>query len=269
MSRIGERFDQLLRTGSKALIPYITAGDPSLEMTRRLVMAMEQGGADIIELGVPFSDPLADGTTIQQASQRALQQGVDLSAILKLAERIRAQSSIPLALMSYYNPIHRYGLERFAEHAAGAGVDGVIVPDLPPDEAEADRFLRYARPRDLDLIFLVTPGSTDERIGLVSDRVSGFLYCVSLTGVTGARRRISAGLETFLERVRKRTDKPLAVGFGISTPAQAREIAPSADGIIVGSAIVDIIQGVGSERAAVESVKAFVAALKAGIQEGD
>jgi tryptophan synthase alpha chain len=269
MSRIGERFDQLLKSGSKALMPFVTAGDPDLETTRQLVAAMEQNGADLIELGIPFSDPLADGATIQQASHRALQRGIDLEAILKMVQQMRAQSSIPLVLMSYYNPIHRYGLEPFVEHAMGAGVDGVILPDLPPDEAEAERFLHIAKPRDLDLIFLVTPGSTDERIDLVNEHASGFIYCVSLTGVTGARQRMNAGLRAFVERVRGQTAKPLAVGFGISTPAQAREITQYADGIIVGSAIVDIVQRAKDRQAAVNEVGAFVSALKGAIQEGD
>jgi len=269
MSRIGERFDQLLKNGQKALIPYLTAGDPDLETTCHLAAAMEQGGADLIELGIPFSDPLADGATIQRASQRALQGGVDLDAILETCEKIRRSSPLPLVLMSYYNPILRYGLQSFVKDAAGAGVDGVIVPDLPPDEVEAEKFLRIARPGNLDLVFLVTPSSTDQRIDLVNAHASGFIYCVSLAGVTGARQQMNAGLKTFIERVRRRTDKPLAVGFGISTPAQAREIARYADGIIVGSAIVDIVQRAKDKREAVDGVGKFVNALKNAIREGD
>jgi tryptophan synthase alpha chain len=269
MSRIGERFEELKKVGSTALIPYITAGDPNLETTRHLAVAMEQNGADLIELGVPFSDPLADGATIQRALQRALQRGVHLGAILEIVDQIRVESSLPLVLMSYYNPIMRYGLESFVKNAAGAGVDGVIVPDLPPDEVEANKFLHIAGHRDFDLIFLVSPSSTDERIDLVNERTSGFIYCVSLTGVTGARRQMNANLRTFIERVRGRTDKPLAVGFGISTLQQAKQVAQLADGVIVGSAIVDIVQSAKNRKAAVDGVAAFVRALKSSMQEGN
>lgn len=267
MSRIGERFDSLLRDGSKGLITYITAGDPDLDATRRLTAAMERGGADIIELGVPFSDPLADGATIQRASQRALERGVDLAAILKTAGEIRRESSIPLVLMSYYNPILRYGLERFVDDAMTSGVDGLIVPDLPPDEA--GDFLQIARPRDFDLIFLLAPTSTEQRIDLVCEYASGFIYCVSLTGVTGVRRKISQGLRTFVEKVRARTDKPLAVGFGISTVEQAAEVGRFADGVIVGSAIVEIVEKTDQAQNLEDRVETFVNGLKLSIQEGD
>jgi tryptophan synthase alpha chain len=269
MSRIGDRFAELKKTGSVALIPYITAGDPDLETTRLLAAAMERNGADIIELGVPFSDPLADGTTIQRASHRSLERGVSLSAILQTAARIRAESSIPLVLMSYFNPILRHGLERFVDDAAASGVDGLIVPDLPPDEAAAERFLIIARPRDFDIIFLLAPTSTKERIELVARYTSGFIYCVSLTGVTGARRRMSADLSAFLGTVRARTDTPLAVGFGISTPQQAKTAARHADGVIVGSAIVEIIEKTEHIDKIEESVGTFVKDLKSSIQEGD
>lgn len=224
---------------------------------------MERQGADIIELGVPFSDPLADGTTIQRASQRALQRGVDLAGVLKTADEVRKGSSIPLVLMSYYNPILHYGLDRFVDDATEAGVDGLIVPDLPPDEA--GDFLKIAQPRDFDLIFLVAPTSTAKRIRLVSQHTSGFIYCVSLTGVTGARKEIGGGLSDFLKAIRSQTDKPLAVGFGISTPEQARRVARLSDGVIVGSAIVNIIEGSEDSDAAVRRVAVFVGELRSAI----
>lgn len=267
MNRIDEKFKTLLNRGDKALIPYITAGEPDIEMTKQLVLAMERNGADIIELGVPFSDPLADGTTIQRASQRALQRGVDLATILSAVHQIRERSSVPLILMSYYNPILRYGLERFVRHAAESGVDGLIVPDLPPEEAE--EFLRISKPRGFDLIFLVTPTSTVERIRLVSRCSAGFVYCVSLTGVTGARKEIFGGLKRFLQEVRTQTDKPLAVGFGISTPEQAGKVARLADGVIVGSAIVDIIEKSSRRQIIVDRVGEFISQLKAGINKGE
>jgi tryptophan synthase alpha chain len=267
MSRIGERFEKLLKGGSKGLISYITAGDPDLKMTGRLAAAMERGGADIIELGVPFSDPLADGATIQRAFQRSLERGTDLAAILKTAGEIRQGSSIPLVLMSYYNPILRYGLKRFVDDAMTSGMDGLIVPDLPPDEA--GDFLSMTQLQDFDLIFLLAPTSPQERIDLVCEYGSGFIYCVSLTGVTGTRREMSQGLRGFVETVRAQTDKPLAVGFGISTAEQAAEVARFADAVIVGSAIVEIIEKADQTRDMEDRVETFVNDLKLSIQEGD
>jgi tryptophan synthase alpha chain len=266
MSRIGEKFDVLLKSGAKALIPYITFGEPDIKTTQKVVKEMERNGADIIELGVPFSDPLADGTNIQKASKRALQRGVDLSSILRASEEIRKDSSIPLVLMSYYNPISRYGIGRFVDHATGAGVDGLIVPDLPPEEA--GELLEISKSRDFDLIFLVAPTSTAERIRLVNQFTSGFIYCVSLTGVTGARRGIDEGLSDFIRTVRAHSSKPLAVGFGISTPEQARKVVQFADGVIVGSAIVDILAKTLDKKAAVDGVGAFVRELKTAIEKG-
>jgi tryptophan synthase alpha chain len=264
MNRIDEKFARLLKSRSKALIPYITAGDPDIETTQRLAAAMECNGADVIELGVPFSDPLADGTTIQRASQRALQGGIDLPTIFKATGEIRQRSPIPIILMSYYNPVLRYGLERFVHHAIEAGVDGLIVPDLAPDEAE--EFLEITKLRDFHLIFLVAPTSTASRIRLVNQYSSGFIYCVSLTGVTGVRKEIHGELGKFLKRVRAHTDKPLAVGFGISTPQQARTVARLSEGVIVGSAIVDIIEKTEDTEVMVKKVGRFIRELKYGIQ---
>ncbi|UCE18948.1 MAG: tryptophan synthase subunit alpha [Gemmatimonadota bacterium] len=260
MSRIDETFKVLLKKESKALITYITAGDPDIETTLKLVPVLEDNGADIVELGVPFSDPLADGTTIQRASQRALGKGASLQAILQAAAEIRTRTSLPLALMSYYNPIMHYGIEAFVDDASKAGVDGVIIPDLPPEEAAECR--NISDTMDLNLIFLVAPTSTLERIRMVEEYSSGFIYCVSVTGVTGARREMYEGLNGFIQRVRACTVKPLAVGFGIATPEQARQVAQWADGVIVGSALVNIIERAKDFEEMAREIGSFVKGMK-------
>lgn len=260
MSGIEKKFKALFKNRSKALVTYITAGDPDIETTKRLILLLEEKGADIIELGVPFSDPLADGTTIQRASQRALNKGINLRTILQAVEEIRTKSSLPLALMSYYNPIMSYGIENFVAQAREVGVDGVIIPDLPPEEATA--LLKVSRAKNFDLIFLVAPTSTAERVRLVGRYSTGFIYCVSVTGVTGAREGIFKGLSDFVNRVRACTDKPLAVGFGISTPEQARHVAQVADGVIVGSALVNIIEKYQDAPALMEEIGTFVREMK-------
>lgn len=254
------RLEAISKDRSKALIPYITAGDPDLDTTVRLVAAMEASGADIIELGVPFSDPLADGATIQRASQRALQKGITLRKILRGVEDIRKTSSVPLVLMSYYNPILRYGIDSFVDDAVRSGVDGLILPDLPPEEA--GEMLEASRSRDFDLIFLLAPTSTVERMRLICECSTGFIYCVSLTGVTGVRNGISEGLSDFLTTVRRMTDKPLAVGFGISTPDQAREVAKFADGVIVGSALVNIVEREQHPEEMMKRIELFIESMK-------
>lgn len=260
MSRVASQFERIRANRSKALITYVTAGDPDIETTVHLVLGMEKSGADIVELGVPFSDPLADGATIQRASQRALQKGITLSNILQAVADIRKQSSVPVVLMSYYNPILRYGIEAFVDDATKSGVDGLILPDLPPEEA--GEMLEASRSRDFDLIFLLAPTSTVERIKLVSQHSEGFIYCVSLTGVTGVRNGIVDGLSDFIGTVRRYTDKPLAVGFGISTAEQARQVAKVADGVIVGSALVNIVERHTDPQLMIEEVKIFVKIMK-------
>jgi tryptophan synthase alpha chain len=239
-SRIAKKFRDIRKKNSKAFIPYIMAGDPNIGRTRELIRILEDCGADIIELGVPFSDPLADGPTIQRAAQRALDEGVTLKKVIALVAELRLSSRIPIILMTYYNPVYKYGEERFARDAAAAGVDGIIVPDLPPDEA--DNLIKHSKKSGLDTIFLLAPTSTDSRIQKVSKASSGFIYYVPITGITGAKLSMDASIESHMARIRKVTDKPVAVGFGISTPEEASAISRFADGVIVGSAIVKRIE---------------------------
>jgi tryptophan synthase alpha chain len=247
--RLARCFARARAAGRPALICYLPVGFPDLEATLELVPALVRGGADAIELGVPFSDPLADGTTIQRASQRALEQGATLARCLDVAATVRQRVDVPLLLMGYYNPFARYGLARLAASAAQAGVDGFIVPDLPPEEA--DELCAVAQPHGLATVFLLAPTSTEERIAAVAARAQGFIYCVSLTGVTGARDALRADLAAFLGRVRRRTPLPLAVGFGVARPEHVRSIGAIADGVIVGSALIDHIERLpAAERAA-------------------
>lgn len=266
MNRIAETFDTLRREGRKALIPYITAGDPDLETTQRLVLEMERRGADIVELGVPFSDPVADGPTIQRASFRALQDGVTLRGIVQKVADIRQQSRIPIVLMTYYNPVLAYGIPEFCWEAARAGVDGIIAPDLPPEEAED--LTASCREQGIANIFLAAPTSTVERIKRIDRHTTGFVYCVSLTGVTGARDRMADGVEEFIATVRAHATRPLAIGFGIATPEHAHAAARLADGVIVGSAIIDVMEACGDRKDVVARVGAFVASLREGIDRG-
>jgi tryptophan synthase alpha chain len=239
MSKIGQTFKRLKNKGRAALIPFIVAGDPDLETTKALILKMAESGADIIELGMPFSDPIADGPTIQAAHKRALQKGVNLRDIFRLTERLKGTST-PLVLMTYFNPVLQYGLKNFAEDCIQNGIDGVIIPDLPPEEAGP--WITEARRMDLDTIFLIAPTSPPERIKLVSRYSRGFIYYVSITGVTGAREKLPEELEITVERIKNKIRKPVAVGFGISTPEQVKEVNRFADGIIVGSAIVKTIE---------------------------
>jgi tryptophan synthase alpha chain len=239
-STIQKTFKRLRREGKKAFIPYVMAGDPDLERTRDFVRLFEECGADIVELGVPFSDPLADGPTIQRASERALQNGVTLRKVIASVRSFRQEIRIPIVLMTYYNPIYKYGMELFVTDARDAGVDGVIIPDLPPDEAS--EFIRYAQKAHLNSIFLLAPTSNDERIKKVVKASTGFIYYVSITGITGAALLLDGSMEVLLSRIRKHTDKPIAVGFGVSTPEEASLVASVSDGVIVGSAIVKRLQ---------------------------
>ena len=212
------------------------AGDPSLEKTRDVVLLFEACGADIVELGVPFSDPLADGPTIQRASERALKNGVTLRKVISLVKDLRQVTQIPLVLMTYFNPVFKYGTDAFIKDARNAGVDGMIIPDLPPDEA--GDFIKLSRKVALDTIFLLAPTSTEDRIRKVTKAASGFIYYVSITGTTGASLLLDGSMDLLIANIRKYTDKPIAVGFGVSTPEEAAAIAKISDGVIVGSAIV-------------------------------
>jgi len=237
-SRIVASFARAKAEGRTALMPFVTAGYPTRAGSEAWILALIRGGADLIEIGVPFSDPLADGTTVQQTSEVALRNGTTLSNCLSLVARLRREHAIetPFMLMGYYNPILQYGPERFAADCAAVGVDGVIVPDLPTEES--DELLAACRAHGRDLVFLIAPTSTDRRIADVAARASGFIYCVSLTGVTGARQNLPS-LEAYLGRVRAKTDLPLAIGFGISTPEHVRQVGAVADGAIVASALIN------------------------------
>jgi len=236
MTRIGKAFKRLKKDGGKAFIPYIMAGDPSLETTKETVLMLEQCGADIVELGVPFSDPLADGPTIQRAAERALKNNVTIRKVIAFVKDIRSSTQIPLILMTYFNPVFKYGSERFIRDASDANVDGLIIPDLPPDEA-AD-FIKHARKANLDTIFLLAPTSTEDRIRIVAKASRGFIYYVSITGTTGSGLLFDGSMERLISEIKGCTDTPIAVGFGVSTPEDAAAVAKVADGVIVGSAIV-------------------------------
>ena len=239
MNRIDRKFKELKAQKKKAFIAYLTAGDPDLSATRKMVSSLERSGVDIIELGVPFSDPIADGPTIQAASHRALAGGVTLKKIFSMTGDLRKATQMPIAFMTYYNPVLRYGIKKFIRDCSLKGVDGVIIPDLPLEEAEP--LMRYAREKNISTIFLAAPTSTRKRIGMIAEKSRGFIYYVSLTGVTGARRDLPPEVIANVKMVKSMTDKPVAVGFGISSAGQARDIAKVADGVIVGSAIVKII----------------------------
>ncbi len=239
MGRIEEKFKALKNEGRKAFIAYLTAGDPDLETTVKLIPALEAAGVDILEIGVPFSDPTADGPVIQAASQRALKKGVTLEKILAMIAGLRRVSEIPIVLFGYYNPILNYGPERFAADAAAAGVDGILVVDLPPEESE--ELKRYSDPEGLAFITLIAPTTDPRRARKILQGAAGFVYYISVTGVTGTAVPRPDDVQRDLEQLKKMTRLPVAVGFGISTPAQAATIAPLADGVIIGSAWVRLI----------------------------
>jgi tryptophan synthase alpha chain len=261
MNRIKARFTLLKERRGKALIPFIAAGDPSLELTKALILEMERQGADLIELGIPFSDPLADGPTIQKAYLRSLRNQTTLKKVINLVKEVRQESEIPLIIMSYYNLIFKMGEAAFIQQAVQAGVDGLIVPDLPPEEGV---FLQdLAQEEGLAMIYLVAPTSPHQRINLIAKRSTGFLYYVSLMGVTGERRELARDLVDALQAVRSLTQIPLAVGFGISSPEHVKSLAPWVDGVIVGSALIKIIEDNLNDPDLVKKVGRFVAELKA------
>jgi tryptophan synthase alpha chain len=264
MSRIAACFAALRARGERALIPFVTAGDPDLVTTEALVLAMLEAGADLVEIGVPFSDPIAEGPTIQRASERALGQGTSLRRVLELAKRLRARTDAPLLLMGYANPFYAMGPRPFAAAAAEAGLDGVIVVDLPPEEG-ADLYGAAAE-AGLDGVLLAAPTTTAERMARLGAQTRGFLYFVSLTGVTGARRQLASDLEADVRRAKAVCPHPVCVGFGISSPEQAGAVGAYADGVVVGSAIVDRIERAGAPDEAVDAVAQFVAELKAPLR---
>jgi tryptophan synthase alpha chain len=262
LTRIDKVFRRLGEKGEKALIPFITAGDPDLETSRRMALEIAARGSDLLELGIPFSDPLADGPTIQAASSRALKTGVHFTDVLTLAGMLRRDTDIPLILMGYYNPILKYGLEKAAIDAAQQGVDGFIIPDMPPEEAESWR--AAARAAGISTIFLAAPTS-GERIKTLGRLTQGFLYYVSVTGITGARTELPRQLIRELAEVRSLVKCPVAVGFGISTPEQVQNLAPHVDGVVVGSAIVQKVAKFSGPKT-IRSIGDFIAALKAPLK---
>jgi len=264
MSRIDKRLEALKRSGEKALIAFVVAGDPDLETTAELIVALDGAGVDILEIGVPFSDPTADGVIIQEASQRALKQGTTLPAVLEVIRSVRERTDIPIVLFGYYNPIFAFGNEAFARAAKAAGVDGLLVVDLPPEESRELR--RYTDRKGLDFISLVAPTTPDRRIGEIAGHSSGFLYYISMTGVTGTGKPDVSQVKRDLDRIRKETPLPVMVGFGISTPGQAGEIAPFADGVVVGSALVRLIHEEARRGDGVEKACRYVGLLKKALR---
>lgn len=240
MNRIDLKFRELKKKGRKAFVVFITAGYPDLAATARLIVELEKAGADIIELGIPFSDPMADGAVIQESSMEALKKKVDLRAIFRMVKAVRLRTQIPLCFMTYYNPVLSFGIADFARQARACGVDGVIIPDLPPEEA--GDLIKAARPAGLATVFFVSPTTADARMRRICGSSRGFIYYVCLTGVTGARRELPKDLSRNIKKIRRFSAKPVCVGFGVSTPAQVRQAQGLADGVIVGSAIIKKIK---------------------------
>ena len=264
--RISARFTELSASGELGIVAYITAGDPSLEASEKIVLAAAEAGADVIELGVPFSDPVADGPVIQRASDRALRSGTTLAGVLELVTRLRRNTQVPLVLFSYFNPILQMGLEKFAAAAAAAGADGVLATDLTPEEAVEYRATLQARA--LDSIFLAAPTSTDARLAQIGAASSGFLYVISRAGVTGERAELPAELPALIRRVRKFTTLPIAVGFGISLPTHVTVLGGIADAAVVGSALMAEIEKAASPDAAATAVAERIRVLKSAARTG-
>ena len=258
-TRIADRFSRLRAERRPGLVAYLTAGDPNPDKTAGLVLAMERGGADFIELGVPFSDPIADGPVIQRASERALHKGMTLKGVLDVARQVRHSSQIPLVLFTYMNPLVRYGFDRLADDAAAAGVDGVLMTDLSVEEAEEP--VRKLRARGLDTIFLAAPTSTERRLRLVAQYSSGFVYVVSRTGITGEKDSVGSAVGPLVEGLRSLTSLPLAVGFGISKPEHFQEVGRLADAVVVGSAIVRVIEENGADPSLAARLEEFTRQL--------
>jgi tryptophan synthase alpha chain len=264
LNRIDKKFNSLKAQGKKAFIAYICAGDPDLSTTGRLVLEFDKAGVDIVELGIPFSDPLADGPTIQNASQRAIKRGVNIPKIFEIVKHLRKKTDMPIVLMGYYNPIYSYGVLSFIRHAKIAGVDGIIVPDLIPEEA--DEFISESRKYDLSTIFLAAPTSSDKRLNTIVSKSTGFIYYVSLAGVTGARKSLAKGIREHVQNIKQKSKKPVCIGFGVSTPMQARKLSQYSDGVIVGSAIIKFLEkNLGNNAMAVKDAVSFVKKIKKGL----
>ncbi len=258
-NRVVERFEALKRAGQKGFIAFITAGDPNLDVTRKLVVEFDRIGVDLVELGIPFSDPLADGVVNQRAAERALKSGTSLRKVLAEVKRIREVSQVPIILFTYFNPVHHMGIEHFVAEAAESGVDGALVLDLPPEESKEYKALMDMK--ELCTVYLLAPTSTDDRIDLISRFSTGFIYYVSREGVTGMQEKMAGGVAAVVEKIRSHSGKPVAVGFGISGPRLAAEVASYADAVVVGSAIVKRIEEKVSAPDLVEQVSGFVSQL--------
>ncbi len=265
MSRLDETFRRLRARGERALVPYFTAGDPSLADTRRLVVEAAHRGADVVELGVPFSDPLADGPVVQRAGTRALAAGASVPRVLETVAALRAETDVPLVLLTYYNPVLAFGLKAFARTSVDAGVDGAIVVDMPAEESEP--LASEAAAAGLDLVYMAAPTSTPPRVRLIAKKSRGFIYVVSLTGVTGERQELPADMAAQIGAIRRVTTMPVCVGFGISTPGQVAAVGRVADGAIVGSAIVRLVEARAGSPSLVDDVGKFIAELKAPLRE--
>jgi len=262
LGRITQSFIELKRENRRGFIPFITAGDPDLVTTRRLIVELARAGATLIELGVPFSDPMADGPVIQRASERALRNGFGVAEVLQTVAEARKETEVPIILFSYFNPLLQFGIEKLARQSRSAGIDGVLVTDLAPEEAT--EFAKALRTQDLDMIFLVAPTSTDERLKMVAERASGFIYAVSRAGVTGAREEMSGAAEKLVGRVRMFSQLPIAVGFGISRPEHVADVWRYADAAVVGSAIVGEIEKLQHSSDLVAMIGQFAQRLLAG-----
>lgn len=264
VNRLDSCFARLRAADQRAFVAYICAGDPTLEATVDVVLALERAGVDVVELGLPFSDPLADGVVNQMAADRALKAGATTAGVLEMIRRVREKSQIPLVLFTYLNPVYAYGYERFHRDAAAAGADGILVLDLPPEEAEENAELKPAP--ELRHIQLIAPTSPPERIARIAGCAEGFIYYVSRLGVTGAQTEIAGGIAEQVAEIRKVSEVPVCVGFGVSNPAQAAEVAAMADGVVVGSAIVKLIEKTGASAELGSDVEGFVAPLVAAVK---
>ena len=264
-TRIGKKFNELQAQKEKALIIYLTAGDPSLETTEKLILVLEKAGVDILEIGVPFSDPTADGPVIQEAAQRSLKTGTTLAGVLQLIAEVRKISQIPIVLFGYFNPIFAYGTEKFARDAARAGVDGVLVVDLPPEEAP--ELKKHTDAAGIDFISLIAPTTGTRRAKKIAATATGFLYYISITGVTGTAAPKLGGIKADLKKIRKISSLPIAVGFGISSPEQARQIGRLADGIVAGSALVKLIAENGGKAELLKIVSDYAGRMKKAMKD--
>ena len=263
MNRIDKKFRELKKKRKKAFIAFVMAGDPTLATTKRLIFELEKQGTDIVELGVPFSDPLADGPTIQRSSERAIKNKINLNSVFKLVRDVRSKTQIPIVFLTYYNLIYQYGLQSFIYNAKTSGVDGVVVPDLPPEES--GELCRVAKTKNFSIIHLLAPTSSKQRIKMVAHASTGFIYYVSLTGTTGAREHLPREIFNSLRTVKNFTRKPVCVGFGISRPRQVQSISKLADGVIVGSAIIKIIERNIGKKDLVKKMGAFVRRLATSV----